>query len=281
DAGFDSIWTGDSLLASPILEPLTLLAAVAARTTRITIGTAALLPVLRHPVTLAHALATLDQLAGGRLVLALGSGLGLPANRAEFAAVDAPFAQRVGRLVETAAIWRRLWTGDTVTFTGRNWTLNGIAIAPVPARAGGPPLWLATTTATGARRTGEHFDGWLPYPPTPEQYRQLWAATRAAANDAGRGSAAVTPALMATVAVNDDPDQAHAELDHYVRAFYGFPLEAVSALQACHAGRLSECVDWLRSYVNAGTRHILLRIGSLDPDIQLRTATQILTELCT
>ncbi|WP_185074970.1 LLM class flavin-dependent oxidoreductase [Nonomuraea jabiensis] len=67
-----------------------------------TIGSAALLPVLRSPVTLAHTLATLDQLADGRLVLALGSGFGLPANRAEFEAVGAAFDQRVGRLLETA-----------------------------------------------------------------------------------------------------------------------------------------------------------------------------------
>ncbi|TMR91673.1 LLM class flavin-dependent oxidoreductase [Nonomuraea basaltis] len=52
-AGFDSVWTGDSLLATPVPEPLTLLSAAAARTTRITIGTAALLPVLRNPITLA------------------------------------------------------------------------------------------------------------------------------------------------------------------------------------------------------------------------------------
>jgi hypothetical protein len=84
---------------------------------------------------------------------------------------------------------------------------------------------------------------------------------------------------MATVAANDDPDQARAELDRYVRAFYGFPLEAVSALQACHAGRLADCVDWLRSYIDAGARHILLRVGSLDSDVQLRTASKLLTEL--
>jgi alkanesulfonate monooxygenase SsuD/methylene tetrahydromethanopterin reductase-like flavin-dependent oxidoreductase (luciferase family) len=159
NAGFDSVWTGHSLLATPIPEPLTLLGAVSARTSRVTIGTAALLPVLSHPVTLAHSLATLDQLAGGRLVLALGSGFGLQVNRAEFAAVGARFDQRVGRLVETAAIWRRLWTGDKVGFTGRYWTFEDVTVAPVPARTGGPPLWLATTTEAGASRTGENFDG--------------------------------------------------------------------------------------------------------------------------
>src|SRR5260370_41675833 len=68
-AGYASVWAGDSLLARPRGEPLTLLAAVAGATTRVTLGTAVLLPLLRHPLSLAHALATLDRIAQGRLVV--------------------------------------------------------------------------------------------------------------------------------------------------------------------------------------------------------------------
>src|SRR5579872_586919 len=65
-AGYDSVWVGDSLLARPRGEPLTLLAAVAGATARVVLGTAVLLPLLRNPLTLAHTLATLDRAAGGR-----------------------------------------------------------------------------------------------------------------------------------------------------------------------------------------------------------------------
>jgi alkanesulfonate monooxygenase SsuD/methylene tetrahydromethanopterin reductase-like flavin-dependent oxidoreductase (luciferase family) len=71
--GFDSVWVGDSLLARPRHDPLTLLAAVAARTRKVHLGTAVFLPALRNPVVLAHQLATLDQISEGRLVLASGS----------------------------------------------------------------------------------------------------------------------------------------------------------------------------------------------------------------
>ncbi len=64
--GYDSLWAGDSLLARPRHDPLTLLAAVAARTSRPQVGTAVLLPVLRNPVVLAQQLATLDQVSEGR-----------------------------------------------------------------------------------------------------------------------------------------------------------------------------------------------------------------------
>ena len=97
-AGYDSIWVGDSLLARPRFEPLTLLAAVAARTHRARLGTAVLLPALRHPLVLAHLVATVDRLAEGRLRLGVGIAPDSPAVRREFEAAVVPFKQRVGRL---------------------------------------------------------------------------------------------------------------------------------------------------------------------------------------
>jgi len=76
--GFDSVWAGDSLLARPRHEPLTLLAAVAGRVRRVDIGTAVLLPALRNPVLLAHQVATLDQVADGRLILGVGIAADVP-----------------------------------------------------------------------------------------------------------------------------------------------------------------------------------------------------------
>src|ERR1700730_6606127 len=63
--GYDSVWAGDSLLARPRSEPLTLLAGIAGATARVTLGTAVLLPLLRHPVSLAHQLASIDRIAKG------------------------------------------------------------------------------------------------------------------------------------------------------------------------------------------------------------------------
>src|SRR5881227_792437 len=68
-AGFDSVWIGDSLIARPRHEPLTLMAAIAARTRRVRIGTGVLLPAPRNPVVLAHVVGTLDRVAEGRIIL--------------------------------------------------------------------------------------------------------------------------------------------------------------------------------------------------------------------
>src|SRR5712672_2949407 len=87
EAGFDSVWAGDSLLARTRAEPLSILAAVAAVTDRVALGTAALIAPLRHPLLAAAQAATVDQLCGGRLILGLGSGAPLPESRREFEAV--------------------------------------------------------------------------------------------------------------------------------------------------------------------------------------------------
>jgi alkanesulfonate monooxygenase SsuD/methylene tetrahydromethanopterin reductase-like flavin-dependent oxidoreductase (luciferase family) len=94
--GYDSVWVGDSVLARPRHDPLTLLAGVAGRVPRVELGTAVLLPALRNPVLLAHQVATIDQISEGRLILGVGFAADVPNIRAEFAACGVPFDKRIG-----------------------------------------------------------------------------------------------------------------------------------------------------------------------------------------
>ena len=93
--GFDSVWVGDSVLARPRFEALTTLAAVAGRTQRVRLGTAVLLPMLRHPVLLANEVASLDHVANGRLILGVGIGGNAPAVVRGFAACGVLIFRRV------------------------------------------------------------------------------------------------------------------------------------------------------------------------------------------
>ena len=97
------LWVGDSIVAKPRVEPLTTLAYCAAITTRARLGTAILLPALRQPTVLAHALASLDQISGGRLVLGLGAGWGLPEIKREWEACGRPHNRRGKELEEQVA----------------------------------------------------------------------------------------------------------------------------------------------------------------------------------
>src|SRR5262249_31968454 len=138
--GFDSIWVGDSLLARPRHDPLTLLAAVAARTKRAELGTAVLLPALRNPVVLAQQIATLDQISEGRYILGVGIASDVPNIRAEFVAAGVPFEKRVGRMMEGLRLTRALWSGKPVDWDGR-WRVEGGGLGPTPQPPGGAPIW--------------------------------------------------------------------------------------------------------------------------------------------
>src|SRR5436853_4017992 len=147
-AGFDSVWIGDSITARPRHEPLTLMAAIAARTRRVRLGTGVLLPALRPPVVLAHIVGTLDRVAEGRVILGVGIAADTPAIRREFAAVGVPWERRVGRFLETLAICRALWSRDHVSFAGKHFTLDDVSGEPKPSRPGGAPDRVAGQRAT-------------------------------------------------------------------------------------------------------------------------------------
>ena len=106
-AGYDSVWVGDSITSKPRMEPLTAMAAIAARTNRVKVGTAVLLNALRHPVHLAHSAATIDNISAGRTILGLGAGRG---NNQMFidehAAVGVPIAERAPRMEESIRVMR-------------------------------------------------------------------------------------------------------------------------------------------------------------------------------
>ncbi len=270
---FDSIWTGDSLTARPRLDPFVVLSAVGAVTSTVRLGTAALTPVLRHPLVGATMAAALDQVCDSRLVLGLGAGFPIPESEEEFAAVGVPFSGRAGRLDETAALWRQAWrTGDVpAEFTGKHVHTKGLDRLPKPHRPGGPPLWLAGSDTPGVmKRVARHYDGWLPFLPSAEQYGSAWQRIERLRAESGRPAGAIVPALYATLTVQHDEARAKAELEDYTQRYYGRSLETMSAIQAYGWGNAEQCAGWLSDYVRAGARHIVIRIGSLDPGRQLK-----------
>lgn len=258
--GYDSIWVGDSLLARTRHEPLTLLAAVAARTERVELGTAVLLPALRNPVILAHLVATVDRLAEGRLILGVGVAADTPAIRAEFAAAGVPFEQRVGRFIHGLDLCRRLWTGEPVDWDGPYWTLQGQALHPTPHRPGGPPLWVGGSAAATLRRTGRRYDGWFPVGGELEGFRTGMATVREAAAEAGRDPAALAGAVYVTIAIDDDRAAAEASLERFLGSYYApAPVAVMRKLQNAYAGPLDGAVEYLARFAEAGVQHLCLR----------------------
>ena len=258
--GFDSIWVGDSLLARPRHEPLTLLAAVAGRVPRVELGTAVLLPALRNPVVLAHVVATLDQASEGRLILGVGIARDTPDIRAEFLAAGVPFEKRVGRMMEGIELAKALWTGKPVDWEGR-WSVKGGILGPTPHRPGGPPFWLAGSLPVSLERAGRHFDGWMPNAGSPAEWRAQWGELRRHAAEAGRDPASLTGSMYLTICVDEDPARAAAKLDRYLESYYNAPAAVLKKRQACYAGPATGAGDLIAGYLAAGVEHMVLRFA--------------------
>jgi len=270
-SGFDSVWIGDSITARPRHEPLTLMAAIAARTRRVRLGTGVLLPALRNPVVLAHVVGTLDRIAEGRVILGVGIAADTPAIRREFAATGVPWDKRVGRFLETLAICRALWSRDHVSFSGKHFTLDDVTMEPKPPRAGGPPIWIGGSGPT-ALREAARFDAWFPTGPSVEFFAENFPRVQAAAKTAGRSPDDVFGAAYLTLAIDADPAKAEARMDQFLETYYAAPAKVIKARQAGYAGPMEGAVEWIQRWIDAGARHIALRFAGGDQLAQVEEA---------
>jgi probable F420-dependent oxidoreductase len=157
--GFDSVWVsehhgaGDGYL--PSLLPM--LAAVAAATERIGVGTGVMLTPFHHPLRLAEDAAVVDLISGGRLML----GLGLGWREEEFRMFDVPVKERVRRTNETVEILRKAWTGERFSHDGKVFSIDQVRITPAPAQRPGPPIYLGGFVEDAVRRAGRMGDGYI------------------------------------------------------------------------------------------------------------------------
>src|SRR3989454_7865646 len=135
----DSVWFSERLSSPlPVPEPMTAMAAVAARTTRLKFGPSVLVAPFRMPVLAAREIAMVDYLSNGRMLPAFGVG----AEQArEFDAAGVPFRERGRRTDEAIQIMRRCWSEDEdeVTFAGEFWRLYRITVRPKPVPQPMPP----------------------------------------------------------------------------------------------------------------------------------------------
>ena len=147
--GYDSVWLTEHHYADYGLSsaPSVLLATVAARTERVTLGMAVYVLPFHHPLRLAEETATLDILSRGRLVVGLGRG-----NRPlEFLGHGVPQDESRSRMEEGVAVLRRAWTDERVTFHGRHWQIDDVPVYPKPITRPHPPLAFAVSSAESIR----------------------------------------------------------------------------------------------------------------------------------
>ena len=159
-SGWDGLFVWDHLAfvwGQPSADPWVTLAAVAAATERILIGTAVTPVPRRRPHVLAQTVATLDVLSGGRVVF--GAGLGGIASEFERFGEPAEAKVRAEKLDEGLGVLRRLWSGDEVHHHGPHYTVDGVTLAPQPVQER-LPIWIGGNAPPSLRRAAR-WDGWI------------------------------------------------------------------------------------------------------------------------
>ena len=182
--GFDSAWVSEHHGSSDGYLPslLPMLAAFAAATERIELGTGVVLTPLHDPLRLAEDAAVVDQLSGGRLMLGIGNGW----REEEFRMFGASRAQRGARTEETIEVLRRAWTGRRFSFEGQMLRFDRVKVTPPPARPGGPPILLGGYTSKAVVRAGRLADGYITDETGADEVRANLELVAGGANGVGR-----------------------------------------------------------------------------------------------
>ncbi len=195
DAGFDSLWTGEHVVLpdpqvppspappeTPMLDPATALAFLAAQTRRVKLATGIIILPQRNPLVLATQLASVAVLSGGRLLFGLGAGYLQP----EFEAIGAAFEDRGPRTNEAIEVLRALWTQESPRFEGRFWSFAGIQAMPRPVQKPNPPILVGGHSPPAYRRAVSQGDGWYGFALDPDAARTCLEGLRCAAKDVER-----------------------------------------------------------------------------------------------
>jgi alkanesulfonate monooxygenase SsuD/methylene tetrahydromethanopterin reductase-like flavin-dependent oxidoreductase (luciferase family) len=208
-----------------IPSPLVLCGAIAARTTRIGVGTDIVILPFQHPIRITEDILVLDNLSRGRAIC----GVGMGDSEAEFLAYGVPYKQRVSRSEEALVILRRLMSETEVSHEGRYYRFSNVTATPRPVRRPAPPIWYGAISEAGARRAARLGDG-LVMGPTLDLAKLL--SLRAAYHDElralGRDPEAAPIILRREAYVAEDSVTAWREvlapLKHqYSRIYTNFP----------------------------------------------------------
>lgn len=272
--GFDAMFFGehhqdrDGFLPSPLIVA----SAIAARTSRLKVGTSVILLPLHHPVQIAEDAATLDIVSHGRLVL----GLGLGYQPADFAMFGVPQQERVGRFAESMEIIRKCWTGEKFSFQGKYFQLNDIQMLPRPVQRPAPPLWVGGWAESAVRRAARLGDAWVSGPSMAlDEMRHLTEVYREAAAQAGQEPVVI---LMRDAWVAETQEEAErvygpevmTAYKYYWRnralAFQNITSESAFTLENLARDRLilgtpDHCVQQFHRWQETlGTDYVLLRL---------------------
>ncbi|MDJ0274231.1 MAG: TIGR03619 family F420-dependent LLM class oxidoreductase [Aigarchaeota archaeon] len=252
--GYDSVWTTDHITvgaAHPypygrILESLTTLSYIAAKTESITLGTSIVVMPLRPTILTAKQLATIDYLSGGRLIVGVGAGW----EPTEFRTFGVDFRRRGALLEEQLRLLRVLWSSERPVFEGRFHRVRDVIFSPLPAQKGGPRIWVGGNTERAVRRALSLADGWhftgIPFDELEERMALIRSSGREGFTVSGRLTVKLDPS-----AKSEESRSGSGERRYIV------------------GGWASRVAEELSRYAKLGVEHVAIYLGDLPVDALL------------
>ncbi|MGI9383354.1 MAG: LLM class flavin-dependent oxidoreductase [Methyloligellaceae bacterium] len=262
--GFDSVRIPDHVenahldRAKPILEYWTTLTAIGAQTERVRLGGHALNNTFRHPGLTAKIVCTLDQITGGRVILAPGSGwFDAEAKAYGFDAWSDNGLERIARLDESLHIMRGLMTEEVFSFVGEHFRLSDAYCNPKPVQKPYPPIWIAGDSSPTQALMVEHGDVWFMYSKAPPVVAELVAGMREKRSDQPF-EVAVSAVGLADKGENETLDWAHMYADERKHRF-PVPPTVDDVLEANLTGDAAQVRDRIDAWAEAGVDHVVIQ----------------------
>jgi alkanesulfonate monooxygenase SsuD/methylene tetrahydromethanopterin reductase-like flavin-dependent oxidoreductase (luciferase family) len=270
--GYDSLSVNDHIIfRTSWLDSISVLAAVAAVTNRIKLGTSLLNIVVRNPVICAKSLSAIDILSSGRLFAA---GVGPGSHKGDYDVCGIPFEERWSRFNEALEILKMLWnnnyredissnmkppTSKPVDYNGKYYQLEKISIEPKPFQKPHPPIFIGTwgSSEAGLKRAAKYGDGWMAsaYNITPDKFKEKWEVLLSYREVLHKNTHPFENSVVSMFGyIDDDRNKVHRMIKDVLSPALGRPTEELE--NSLLFGSADHCVEKIRAFYEAGVKRI-------------------------
>lgn len=275
ELGFASVWAWDHLFLGarrpfPFLEVLTTLTTVAARTSRIQLGTSVLVLPIREPAILAKATGTLQIASGGRLVLGLAAGW----YEREFEATGTAFKGRGATFERNLDLVYQLWGSDDLSGEWDGRVLRHVRMLPLPEPR--PRVLIGGYVDRVLKRVATLGDGWITYLYTADSFAHSWAKIGAFAAEAGRDPASLRNAAQVPLCIGSSFEEATRQATEYVAEYFDTPAWSESTADSAIRGTPEQCAEQIAAHIEAGVQHLVFCPFNYEAEQVHRLATEVL-----
>lgn len=219
DMGYDSVFTINHFLGNlQTPQTVSMMARLIDHSGDMMLGTGILILPLFHPVHVAEEFATLDQLSGGRVILGVGAGY----RQEEFDSFGISMDHRGGRLKEGVELIRALWTDETVSYSGDQFSIDQKRIGVAPLQPGGPKIWIGAGARIPVQRAARLGDAWLTpgNSPSPDYLPKHVGIYDEALKEAGKPVDGIERPILKEMFIDEDGDRARTMAVEYLRREY-------------------------------------------------------------